>query len=128
MALGRQSYRLGMAAVDDYFDSLDADRRAAFERIRALALDEAPAAEQGTGYGMAALKYRGKPLLGFRAAEHHLSIFPFSPAAIDAVREQLTAFDVSKGTIRFTVGTSLPDDAVRGLIRCRMAEIAGSGR
>jgi uncharacterized protein YdhG (YjbR/CyaY superfamily) len=117
-----------MTAVDEYFDSLDADRRAAFERIRALAMDEAPAAEQGRSYGMAALKYHGKPLLGFRAAEHHLSIFPFSPAAIDAVRDRLTGFDLSKGTIRFTVGASLPEAAVRGLVRHRMAEISGSGR
>ena len=117
-----------MTAVDDYFESLDADRRAAFERIRTLALDEAPAAEQGTSYGMAALKYHGKPLLGFRAAEHHLSIFPFSPAAIDAVREQLTGFEVSKGTIRFTVEAALPEAAVRGLVRHRMAEITHSDR
>jgi uncharacterized protein YdhG (YjbR/CyaY superfamily) len=35
-------------------------------------------------YGMAALKYRQKPLLGFVAAKHHLSIFPFSPRVADA--------------------------------------------
>lgn len=112
--------------MDVYFDSLDTDRRDAFERIRALVMDEAPDAEQGTSYGMAALKYRGKPLLGFRATEHHLSIFPFSPAAIDAVRSRLTGFELSKGTIRFTVDSALPDAAVRELVRHRMAQIAGS--
>lgn len=111
--------------MDDYFDSLDADRRGAFERIRALAMGEAPEAEQGTSYGMAALKYQGKPLIAFRAAEHHLSIFPFSPAAVDAVRDRLAGFELSKGTIRFAVGTDLPADAVRLLVRHRMAEIAG---
>jgi uncharacterized protein YdhG (YjbR/CyaY superfamily) len=117
-----------MGAVDEYFDSLDADRRDAFERIRVLAMDVAPEAEQGTSYGMAALKYRRKPLLGFRAAEHHLSIFPFSPAAVDAVRDRLSGFELSKGTIRFTVGTSLPDAVVRDLVQHRMTEIAESDR
>ena len=113
-----------MGPVDEYFDSLDAERRGAFERIRTLAMDEAPDAEQGTSYGMAALRYHGQPLLGFRAAERHLSIFPFSSAAVDAVREGLPGFDLAKGTVRFTVENSLPEDAVRELVRRRMAEIA----
>ncbi len=117
-----------MAAVDDYFDSLDGDTRAAFEHIRTLAMDVAPDAEQGTSYGMAALRYRKKPLLGFRAAEHHLSVFPFSPEAVDVVRDRLTGFELSKGTIRFTVSTPVPDDVVRDLVRHRLAEIIGASR
>jgi uncharacterized protein YdhG (YjbR/CyaY superfamily) len=111
-----------MAAVDDYFKSLDAPTRAAFEHVRDLVMTEVPDAEQGTSYGMAALRYRGKPLLGFRAARDHLSIFPFSPQAVDAVREDLTAFDISKGTIRFSAAYPLPDDVVRRLVRSRVAE------
>jgi uncharacterized protein YdhG (YjbR/CyaY superfamily) len=90
-----------VAVVDDYLESLDADTRAAFEHIRSLALDIVPDAEQGTSYGMAALKYRGKPLLGFAAAKRHLSIFPFSPQVVDGVRDRLSGYELSKGTIRF---------------------------
>jgi ribosomal protein L9 len=43
---------------------------------------------EGASYGMAALKYRQKPLLGFRAAQQHLSIFPFSSDVVEAVRDQ----------------------------------------
>lgn len=114
---------MAVGAVDDYFASLDATTRAAFERIRKLALEAAPDAEQGTSYGIAALKHRGSPLLGFRAAKQHLSIVPFSPAAVDAVRERLGGFDLAKGTIRFTVDTPLPPDAVRDLTGHRKAEI-----
>ena len=52
---------LGVPAVDDYFGGLDASARAAFEHIRSLVMDMVPEAEQGTSYGMAALKYREKP-------------------------------------------------------------------
>ncbi|MBB5868472.1 uncharacterized protein YdhG (YjbR/CyaY superfamily) [Allocatelliglobosispora scoriae] len=113
-----------MATVlDDYLDSLDEPARAAFEHVRRLATALAPDAEQGVSYGMAALRYRGKPLLGFRAAKEHLSIFPFSPAAIDAVRERLTGYELSKGTVRFTAATPLPDDVVLDIVRHRMGEI-----
>ncbi|MFD4674367.1 iron chaperone [Lentzea sp. NPDC058450] len=112
-----------MTDVDDYFASLDASSRDAFARIRVLAEELAPAAEQGTSYGMAALRVRGKPLLGFKAAKDHLAVFPFSPAAIDAVRDQLVGYSLSKGTIRFTADRPLPDDVVRDLVRHRLSEI-----
>lgn len=112
-----------MSAIDEYFLSLDASARAAFERVRQLVLEVAPEAEAGTSYGMAALIYRKKPLLGFRAAQRHLSVFPFSPEAVDAVRERLDGFDLSKGTVRFSASGPLPEDVVRDLVRQRMAEI-----
>lgn len=115
-----------MSAVDEYFGGLDAPARAAFEHIRNLAMDLAPEAEQGTSYGMATLKYRNKPLLAFLAAKHHLSVFPFSSRVVDAVRDQITGFESSKGTIRFTAATPLPDEVVRDIVRHRMAEITGT--
>jgi uncharacterized protein YdhG (YjbR/CyaY superfamily) len=118
---------LRMPAVDEYLVSLDVPTRAAFEHLRDLTMDLAPEAEQGKSYGMAALKYREKPLLAFQAAKNHLSIFPFSPAVIDSVRDRLTGFELSKGTIRFTAATPIPDDVVRDIVRRRMDEIADSG-
>jgi uncharacterized protein YdhG (YjbR/CyaY superfamily) len=115
-----------MSEVDDYFDGLDAAARDAFERVRRLAMTVAPGAAQGTSYGMAALRHKGKPLLGFRAGKGHLSVYPFSPRAVDAVRARLAAAAVSKGTIRFAPAAPLPDDVVVDLVRARMAEIDGS--
>jgi uncharacterized protein YdhG (YjbR/CyaY superfamily) len=117
-----------MSAVEEYFGGLDAATRAAFEHIRDLAVQVVPGVDEGTSYGMAALKYKQKPLLGFRAAEQHLSIFPFSPEVVDAVRDQLEGFELSKGTIRFTVEKPLPDDVVRAVARLRMEEVDGTAR
>lgn len=114
-----------MATVDDYLEGLDQPSREAFARVLSAALAEAPEAEQGTSYGMAALIYKRRPLLGFRAAKRHLSVFPFSPAVVESVRDRLTGFELSKGTIRFTVDTPVADDVVRDIVRRRMAEIAG---
>jgi uncharacterized protein YdhG (YjbR/CyaY superfamily) len=115
-------------AVDDYVSSLDASARAAFEHIRDLVMEMAPGVEQGTSYGMAALRHNQKPLLAFRAARQHLRIFPFSSRVVDAVRDQLTAFELSRGTIRFTAASPLPDEVVRDIVRYRIQEIAGRAR
>jgi uncharacterized protein YdhG (YjbR/CyaY superfamily) len=112
-----------MGVVDDYFESLDPDSKAAFEHIRSLALDIVPDAEQGSSYGMAALRYKRKPLLGFAAAKRHLSVFPFSPQVVEEVRDRLSGYELSKGTIRFSVEKPLPDDVIRDVVMFRMTEI-----
>ncbi len=112
-----------MPAVDDYLSTLEPEVRRAFERVHSLAVDVVPQAEQATSYGMAALRYRGKPLLGFRAATRHLSLFPFSPDVVDAVTDRLLGYDLSKGTIRFSTSQPVPDDVVRDVVRLRRDEI-----
>ena len=112
-----------MPDLDDFLAGLDESVRLAFERVRDLALQVVPDADQGTSYGMAALIWRGKPLLGFNVAASHLAVHPFSPSAVDAVREQLSGFRLSKGTVRFRPETPLPEKAVLDLVRARRDEI-----
>jgi uncharacterized protein YdhG (YjbR/CyaY superfamily) len=112
--------------MDDYLAGLEPAQQAALERVRAVVSGQAPDAEEGTSYGMPAFLYNGRPLLGFRAAKKHLSVFPFSPAAIEAVQERLGGFDISKGTIRFTPDRPVPDDVLADIVRARMQEIATS--
>ena len=108
---------------DTYLSGIPEPRRAALERIRRLVRGLVPSVEESTSYGMPTFKYRGRPLLGFRAASKHLSVFPYSPAAIDAARPALAGFDVSKGTVRFTLDKPLPDAALEQLVRERLREI-----
>jgi uncharacterized protein YdhG (YjbR/CyaY superfamily) len=110
-------------AVDEYLSGLDEPARLALERVRDVALEVAPGAEQGRSYGMAALRLRGKPLLGLLSARQHLSVFPFSPDVVDAVRDRLDGYELSKGTIRFTADHPLPDDVLRDVVRLRAEEI-----
>ena len=112
-----------MGTVDAFLAELPDGRRRAFEQVIALAEAAAPGAEQGTSYGMAALLWRGRPLLGFASAKGHLSLFPFSPAVIDEVRPRLEGYSLSKGTIRFDEGHPLPDDVVTDIVAARRAEI-----
>jgi uncharacterized protein YdhG (YjbR/CyaY superfamily) len=112
--------------VEEFLAGLDAPTRDAFARIVALVDAEVPDAEQGVSYGLPALRYRGKPLIGFAAAAHYLSVYPFSPSAVNAVRHQLGGYSVSKGTIRFSAEAPLPEQALRDLVRARVSEIDAS--
>ena len=115
-----------MSEIDDYLGTVGADERTALERVVDIARRAVPDAVDGRSYGMPALRHAGKPLIGILAAKDHLSVFPFSPEAVEAVRERLPGFSLSKGTIRFTVDQPVPDDVLRDLVELRRAEIDGS--
>lgn len=118
-----------MGVLSDYIGSLRPAERDALERIRARALELVPDAEEGLGYGMPALTYRGRPLLSVRAAKTHLGYYPFSADVVAAVSGDLEGFDWAKGTIRFHPDQPLPDGLVTKLVLLRRDEIdaAGSG-
>jgi uncharacterized protein YdhG (YjbR/CyaY superfamily) len=110
--------------MDDYLEGLPPAGRVALQRVRDVVSGAVPEAEEGRSYGMPAFIYAGRPLLGFTAAKKHLSVFPFSPAAVEAVQDRLAGFDSSKGTIRFTPENPLPEDVLLELVRARLEEIA----
>lgn len=112
-----------MSAVDDYLATLDAPRKAELERIRAIVHDAVPDVEEAQSYGMPAFKLKNRPLLAFTARPKHLSLYPFSPAVIDALRDQLADFELSKGTIHFDAEKPISESTLRSIIALRLAEI-----
>jgi len=116
-----------MSAIDDYLDGLPEAERVALARVRAIVAEVVPDADEGKSYGVPAFLYAGRPLLGFRAAKKHLSIFPFSPEALETVTDRLAGFDLAKGTIRFTPEQPVPDDVLADLVRARLRELTATG-
>lgn len=112
-----------MGTVDDYVISLDERDRAVIEHVYDIARTIAPDAEQGKGYGMPALVYRGKPFVSVMRAKAHIGLYPFSPAAIEAIADQLDGVDHAKGTIRFQPSHPLPDPLLRALFEARKTQI-----
>ncbi|SLK15691.1 iron chaperone [Arthrobacter sp. P2b] len=112
-----------MGVVDDSLADLPEPGRGCLQHVVGIARAVAPDTTEGMSYGMPALKLDGKPLVGVVAAAKHLSIFPFSPAVVEAVAHRLEGFSLSKGTIRFTAAHPLPDDVVEEIVRLRTAEI-----
>jgi uncharacterized protein YdhG (YjbR/CyaY superfamily) len=112
-----------MGELTAYVESLPPPQREVLQRVVDAARRAAPDAEEGRSYGMAALRLAGKPLVGVTAAARHLSLFPFSPAVVEAVAPDLEGYSLSKGTIRFTVDRPLPDGVVERVVDLRRAEI-----
>ena len=113
-----------MSEVADYLASIeDAQARTAIEHVYEVARRQVPGATEGRSYGLAALRYRGRPLVAATVAKDHLSVFPFSPPVVEAVAGDLDGFDLSKGTIRFTIDSAIPDAVLERIVGLRRDEI-----
>lgn len=112
-----------MGEVTDYNAGLDEPTRSVLERYRARAVAVVPDAEEGTSYGMAALRYRGRPLVSVVSTKHGYSVFPFSPAVVASVIGGLDGFESTKGGIKFTDERLLPAKVFDTLVKHRRDEI-----
>lgn len=113
----------GARGVTAYLASVPVDARAALEKLRKAIRAAAPGAEEGFCYGLPGFKLGGRSLVCYAAAKLHCSFYPMSPAVIRAHAEDLTGYDISKGTIRFSARKPLPSALVRKLVRARIAEL-----
>ncbi|MFV0253276.1 MAG: iron chaperone [Beutenbergiaceae bacterium] len=113
-----------MGTIDDYLATLDPADGATIAAIYDVARDEVPGTEQGMGYGMPALTYRGKSLLSVMRTKTHLGIYPFSPAAIEAVTQLPDGATRTKGSLGFPPEAPPSEGLIRVLVRARADQIA----
>ena len=86
----------------------------------------APKAEEYIGYGLAAFRLDGKPLVAFGATAKQCAFYPMSGTTVEAHQAELAGYDTSKGTIRFPAAKPLPAPLVRKLVKARIAENAAA--
>jgi uncharacterized protein YdhG (YjbR/CyaY superfamily) len=118
------------AEIDDFLAGLPADVRTALDTLRVMIATAAPEAIEAISYGVPAFKYRGRPLVSLsagRTPKRVCSFYVQSPAVMDAHRDELAAYDTSKGTIHFAPDAPLPQELVTRLVRVRMAETDAHG-
>jgi uncharacterized protein YdhG (YjbR/CyaY superfamily) len=112
--------------VDEYLAALPKDKRVTLEKLRQTIKSAAPKATEGISYQMPMFKYHGM-LAGFAAFKDHCSFFP-GAEPIAAHKDELKAYETSKGTIRFPVDKPLPAALVKKLVKTRIAENEASLR
>ena len=109
--------------INEFLATLSADKRAALQKLRRAIRAAAPKAEECISSGIPAFRLGGRFLLGFGAGAKHCAFYPGS-FPIEAHAKALKAYDLSKGTIRFSPDRPLPSALVRKLVKSRIAQHA----
>ncbi len=108
------------ATIDAYisgFPPAIADR---LTKIRETVAKAAPDATERISYQMPTFWFEGN-LVHFAAFKDHIGFFP-SPSGIAHFRDELIAYSVSKGTIRFPHDQPIPYDLIARITRFRLEE------
>jgi uncharacterized protein YdhG (YjbR/CyaY superfamily) len=107
--------------IDEYLAPLSGEKRSALEKLRRSIRSAAPDAEECISYGIPAFRLGGRLLVAFGAAENHCALYA-GAFPVKAHKDELEAYDTSKGTIRFDAESPLPASLVRKLVKSRIAE------
>lgn len=113
-----------MTVIDEYLQKIEPEKRKELERIREIAKEVVPNAEEVIGYGMPTLKYKGKAFLGFNVHKNHIGIYPYGGEPIEALKDKLSSYEHSSGAIRVPYDKPFPEDLLKEIIRYRISKIS----
>ena len=111
----------GARDVDDYLSRLPDEPRAALEKLRQTIKSFVPDATEVISYQIPTFKYQDRMLISYAAFKEHCSFFP-GAAPIEAHRDELKSYQISKGTIQFPASKPLPAALVKKLVKTRLEE------
>jgi uncharacterized protein YdhG (YjbR/CyaY superfamily) len=110
----------GYKTIDEYIALFPKDIQRILQELRIAIRDSAPDAVEAISYRMPTFKLNGN-LVHFAAAKNHIGFYP-TPSAIEAFKQELADYEVSKGAVRFPMGKPIPIGLVRRMVNFRVKE------
>jgi uncharacterized protein YdhG (YjbR/CyaY superfamily) len=107
--------------IDDYLARVPEPARTTLEKLRKTIRAAAPRATEAISYQLPAFRHLGM-LVGFGATTKHCAFYVMSGTVLEPYKDELRAYDTSKGTIRFPADEPLPAALVKKLVKARIAE------
>src|SRR4051812_24654896 len=101
--------------MDEYIAAFPQDIRAILEKIRSAIRKAAPNAEEAIKYQMPTFVLDGN-LVHFAAYKNHIGFYPTS-RAIAKFQKELSAYEHSKGTIRFRLDKPIPLGLIARIVK-----------
>lgn len=109
--------------VATYIAGFPPPARSALKRLRSIIRRAVPAAEEMISYQIPAYKLHGRPVLFFAAWKDHYSLYPSNSRLVAAFKDQLSKYELSKGTIRFPLSEPVPGRLIERIAKFRAREI-----
>jgi uncharacterized protein YdhG (YjbR/CyaY superfamily) len=110
-------------SIDEYIASFPPHIQEILESIRKTIREAAPDAEEAIKYQIPTFVLKGN-LIHFAAFKNHIGLYP-APRAIEEFRDELSAYEGAKGTVRFPLDQPVPLDLIRRIVEFRVADNLG---
>lgn len=107
-------------SIDEYIAIFPGEVQTILAELRAVIKAAAPDAEEKISYQMPTFVLKGN-LVHFAAYKNHIGFYP-TPSGIEPFKQELSVYEVSKGTIRFPIDKPLPYELISKIVRLRVVE------
>lgn len=106
--------------IDEYITGFPPEIQEKLEKIRATIRKAAPKAEEAISYMIPTFKLHGN-LVHFASFKNHIGFYP-GAAGIEAFKEELADYEISKGTVQFPHGKRIPFSLITKIVKFRVAQ------
>jgi len=115
-----------MSPIDDYISGFPPDIRKILKEIKKVISKAAPGAEETMSYGIPTFKMR-ENLVHFAGFKNHIGFYP-TPSAVEAFKDELSAYKSAKGSVQFPLDKPIPFKLITQIVKFRVLEITGKAR
>ena len=109
--------------LDEYFASLDDTKAATLRRVLDVIATNFPDSSVKLAWNTPQIQIEGKYVFGMSAAKNHLSLAPWSEAAMSTFADRLAPYETTKGLFKVPVDWDVDGALITDLIQARMAEL-----
>ncbi|HEX4163968.1 MAG TPA: DUF1801 domain-containing protein [Bryobacteraceae bacterium] len=111
-------------SVDEYIASQSDAARRILDRVRSSIRKAVPEAQEVISYNMPTYTLHGGRLLYFAVWTQHYSLYAATEQVLAAFEDELAAYEVDKGTIRFPLSEPVPVKLIERIAKFRAKEVS----
>jgi uncharacterized protein YdhG (YjbR/CyaY superfamily) len=108
-------------SINTYIAGQPKSSQVLLKKVRATIKKAAPKAEETISYGIPTFTLNGRNLVHFGGFKKHIGFFP-APSGINAFKEDLDSYEISKGTVKFLLDHPLPLPLIAKIVKFRVKE------
>jgi len=106
--------------IDEYIAGFPGNVQEILQKVRTTIRKAAPAAEEAIKYRMPTFTLKGN-LVHFAAFKNHIGFYP-APKGIEQFKEELSAYEGGKGSVRFPLDRPIPFGLIGRIVKFRVRQ------
>ncbi len=112
--------KTGPKDIDEYIAGFPKEIQEILEKIRTTIRKAAPDAEEAIKYQIPTFTLKGN-LVHFAAFKKHIGFYP-APGGIEKFKDELSAYEGAKGSVRFPLDKPIPYDLISDIVMFRVKD------
>ena len=103
--------------IDEYIMGFPEDLAIKPEKLRQTIKKAAPNTTEAISYAIPTFKMDGKNLVHFAGYKNHIGFYP-GTGAVEAFKNELSGYNLSKGTVQFPLDKPIPSGLISNMVKC----------